>query len=422
MPSRTWHDCSAAGWLETPVIQLALIVHSFHVGGLERCAAHLANRLNPKVYQPTIVSLTTSGKKPVHWIDRENVAIHNLHKPPGNDRQFPRKLANLLHELNIDLVHSHNWGTLMETASAVRQLERQGGRTVRMVHAEHGLELDLYRTRGAKKLLRQGLMAWLFRRCDATVAIAECVSSWMTRQCRVPRCRHHLIPNGVERPEAAPADRGQLRQSLGIADTDFVLGSVGRAVPLKGFDRAIDAVAQLNQQYASPVHWILAGDGPEIVRLDERARQLGVADRVHLLGAQSNIGRFLSASDAFLNTSHSEAMNLAILEAMACGKPIIATDVGDNAVLVSSDPSRNDAPCGEVVAPGNVDQICDTVLRWTRDPDLVQQLGKNATRRHAEKYCVDSMVEKYDRLYHQVLNRSTRPNDDHTLLNTGYPE
>ncbi|MDM4018847.1 glycosyltransferase [Roseiconus lacunae] len=392
------------------MIRVAYVVHSFDVGGLERCVAHLANRLDRDSFVPLIVSLTELGDAR-DWVSRDDVKLFELHKPPGNDLSFPARLANLFAEQEVDLVHSHNWGTLLESVLAVRKLRKISPRVVQLVHAEHGLELDRYRTSGGRRFLRQGLMAWGFRQCDATIAIAHCVSHWMKNSCRTPAARHHLIPNGVECPITDAADSKRFREELGIPGNAFLLGSVGRAVSLKGFPIALNALHHVGPSDRQP-HWLLAGDGPELVELREQTQRLNLSDRVHLLGTRNDLGKIFGAIDAILNTSHTEAMNLAILEAMACGKAVIASDVGDNAVLIGRSCAYNqgdEAFAGEVFPDGDVQRLASIVNRWAQNDGIVQAYGSVAASRYNQLYTLDQMVKKYQSLYRQVYEQNSAP-------------
>lgn len=382
------------------MIRVAYVVHSFDVGGLERCATHLANELDSTQFQPLIISLTNIGRAK-QWLHDDRVPVHALHKPPGNDRQVCSRLARLLIDEDIDIVHSHNWGTLLETVLAVRTARRQGAEGIRHIHAEHGLELDRYRTSGIRRLVRQAIMAWCFRQCDKTVAIAHCVSRWMHRLCWVPRSKHYLVPNGVVAP-MGKGEQERLRDELGIDRGAFVLGSVGRVVEMKGFDVAVDAIQSL---VASGVdaHWILAGDGPELPRLEERACEAEVERRVHLLGARSDLGCVMQSIDALLNTSHTEAMNLAILEAMACGRPVIATNVGDNEILIGCETDQGGGAAGESFAPGDVQALCTIVKRWVASPEVVQRCAAKAQDRYDQRYQLSRMIEAYAKLYREAL-------------------
>ena len=116
-------------------VRIAFVVHTFDMGGLERCVARLVNRLDPARFEPMIVCMDRNGDA-AGWLQRPDVPIVELRKRAGNDPAVIRRLAKTLRENRIDVVHSHNWGTLLETV-----LARRWAKTAYHGHAEHGLGL-----------------------------------------------------------------------------------------------------------------------------------------------------------------------------------------------------------------------------------------------------------------------------------------
>ncbi|MCO6457053.1 MAG: glycosyltransferase, partial [Pirellulaceae bacterium] len=210
--------------------------------------------------------------------------------------------------------------------------------------------------------------------------------------------RVHWIPNGVGAPpvEHAAASRRRLREQLQVPADRLLLGSVGRLAPIKDFGTAIAALAEMNRR-GTPADLLLVGDGPERERLAEQARRHQVERQVHFLGYRRDVGDCLSACDIYVNSSLGEAMSLSILEAMALGLPVVATDVGDNARMVAGPP-----PCGRVVPPNQPSALAGELAGLAADKGLRDELGRNAQRRHADCFSIQSMVDGYDSLYAQV--------------------
>ena len=146
------------------------------------------------------------------------------------------------------------------------------------------------------------------------------------------------------------------------------------------------------------MHLILVGDGPEHDRLATQASERGVADRIHLVGRQEDVGNWLAMMDIYLNVSQSEGMSQSILEAMAAGLPMVVTDVGDNAFLVDGE-----GPCGRVVPFRDARALSDAVNDLLVDPQRCLRLGAAARRRHADQYTVNRMTGAYEALYAQIL-------------------
>ncbi len=378
---------------EPQPIRVALIVHAFGVGGMERCIAHIINGMDEREFEPMVICLVANGDA-ARWIRRPGVPIVELHKPPGNSLRAIRQLARVLREHRIDLIHTHNWGTLLEGHLACRWSSG-----TRHLHAVHGLELDEFRVSGIKRVIRRTAMRCMMRRCDAVVACAESVRGWISDECRLAARKLHTITNGVEAWESSdPSSRDAIRRSLGLREESFVIGSVGRMVAEKDFTAAIDALA-IVASGGHDAHLVLVGDGPLRSKLEAAAAAAGVVDRTHFVGMQSNVGEWLQSFDLYLNSSRSEAMNMGIIEAMAAGLPIVATDVGDTGVLLGGDP-----PAGWLLPPANPPKLAEAVTELIGDRSRLIGLGESARRRYDADYTVEEMVGRYSALYSQCCH------------------
>ncbi|MBX3441620.1 MAG: glycosyltransferase [Planctomyces sp.] len=373
--------------------KIAFVVHTFDVGGLERSVAILANRLDRSKFQPLIVCMSRSGSA-AGWIERDDVKILEIRKSTGNDIVAVRRFAGMLREERPDIVHSHNWGTLAETVLA----RRWAGVPVH-VHAERGTVMGTLERTGFRPRLRSRIMNWSLRRCTAVITNAENTSRRIADACGFPQRRVTIVPNGVEVPRVSdPEARHRLRRELGIPTDAFVVGSVGRLVGVKNFTLAIDALCQPALR-PHAAHLILVGTGVEQARLSAFAAEREIANRVHLVGPQSNIGDWLLAMDAYVNTSLSEGMSQSIVEAMAAGLPLVVTDVGDNAVLAGG------AAGGSVVPSGNAAALSGCLAELAARPSLRQQRSDASKARYAENYDIGRMVSEYEAFYDSLIGR-----------------
>jgi len=355
--------------------------------------------LDPERFQPLVISLTESGPA-AEWIRRDDVPIVELHKPPRNDLGVVLRLARTLRHHRVDIVHSHNWGTLVETTLA-RCL---AGVPVH-VHAERGTVLGDLDLRGVKRRLRAVAMRWALQRAHAVVSNAHATARRMEAACGHRASCVTVIPNGVERPPVADRRRArqEIRRQLHIPDGALVAGSVGRLVPVKAFHLAIEALAQLDSLHGAhvPTHLLLVGDGPERGRLLEKARSLGLERRVHLVGYRPDVGKWLAGMDVYINTSLSEGMSQSIIEAMAFGLPLVVTDVGDSAAA-----ANGRACCALVVPPGDAQALSDALAALLVDRRRAK-LGDNATARYGACYPMPVMVKAYEELYGELMRRSS---------------
>lgn len=370
-------------------IRVAYVVHTFDMGGLERCVAHMCDLLDRARYLPMVICLGRNGAAS-NWIRSSDVRIVELKKRRGNDFGVALRLARVLRENCIDLVHSQNWGTLVETA-----LARMLARVRWHVHGEQGLELSDLQLHGFRLRLRTWATRWAFSRANAIVAVADSLKERIVHRCGIPRKSVHVIPNGVEVPSVThpAADRTRIRRQLGISDESLVVGSVGRLAPVKDFAGAINALSKLLAR-GNDVHLMLLGDGPERANLIEQSKAAKTIERVHFLGRQANVGTYLSAMDIYINSSISEGASLSIMEAMASGLPLVVTDAGDNATLIDGQ-----GRCGLVVPVGDADALADALETLIQDPAERARFGTFAKERHAESFTAEHAAKLYEDLY-----------------------
>jgi glycosyltransferase involved in cell wall biosynthesis len=205
------------------------------------------------------------------------------------------------------------------------------------------------------------------------------------------------VPGGVERPLPGRSP-GSVRAELGIPEEALVIGSLGRLAEQKRFDRLLHAVALLPDD----VHCIVAGEGSEHVALRELAADLGIAERVHLVGHRDDVGDVLAALDVFVVSSDREMLSFAMLEALAAGVPVVSTQVSGAASALAA------APNG--IAPGAVvgfdaAEIAAAVSRLLSDPERLREMGEAARRRAGEHYGREVMLEGWE----AVLNGVAEP-------------
>ena len=375
-------------------IRVAYVVHTFDMGGLERCIAHLSNHLDRCHFHPLVICLNRNGDA-ARWVSASDVEIIELHKRGGNDLRVVGRLAQALRRHKVDWIHSHNWGTLVESV-----LARKLAHTPHHLHAEHGMELADIRLGSLHKSLRAMFTRWALLTTSEIVTVADSVRKRLIERLRIPSARIRLLSNGVEVPGVDASVRQNLRQSLGIPDHHQLIGSVGRFAPVKNFGALVDAFYHLDRQ-AVPSSLVLVGDGPTRVAIMQQAKALGLQESVHFVGQQSNVGEWLSALDIYVNCSLSEAMSLSILEAMGMGLPMVVADVGDNARLVGGA-----SACGTIVPPDDIPSLSAGLQELAQSPHGLGEMRENGLRRYKREYTTGTMVERYAQLYRATLVKS----------------
>jgi len=379
------------------VIAVAYVIHSMQIGGAERSVARLINALDQQRFRPLVICLTQSGPA-AGWIESADVPVIEIKKQAGVDPKALRRLSRTMLDYQVDVVHSYNWGTLMESAWARRQ-----AKTPVHVHAERGSVLGAAEIRGLRMRLRGRVAGWLMRRCDAVVTNAHSVARRIEVRCGYSSEHVQVIPNGIEVPGGllSPDQVQVRRRELGIGERAVLLGSVGRLVPVKGFDLLIEALHRLLSG-GGDYHLLLVGDGPQREKLQGLARELRISDRVHLVGHQDEVGQWLSLLDIYLNTSHSEGMSQSLVEALAAGRPSIATNVGDAAVVLGED-----GGCGRLIPADDIPSIVSAV-ESLMPGNLRALMGKYASERHATLFSAPAMSARYAAVYERLLMHNIR--------------
>jgi glycosyltransferase involved in cell wall biosynthesis len=198
--------------------------------------------------------------------------------------------------------------------------------------------------------------------------------------------RTHVGLPGVPTPDADFVDRAAARAALGLPGDAFVAVLVARLRPEKRIDLFIEALDRLKQRGRN-VHGVVVGDGPEEERLADLIARLDAP--VDLVGYQAKPAGYVIAGDAVCLTSDLEALPLTLLEATACGRPIVVTDIGGVREVVK------DGSTGFVVPPGDASAIADAMEKLAADPAMSEQFGDSARRLWQSKLSVDAMADNY---------------------------
>ena len=274
---------------------------------------------------------------------------------------------------------------------AAAWLGRRFGRPV--VITARGSDINLL----PQHALPRRMIQWAAREAAALITVSRPLKDRLV-ELGVPAGKITVLRNGVDLAAFRPAPRDEARSELAIrVEADFsakstrVLASVGNLVPLKGHDLVIEAIAQL-----PGVHLVVAGSGPERDRLAALARRLGVADRVHFLGLvpKADLPAVYGAVDALVLASSREGWPNVLLEAMACGTPAIATDVGGSGEVVAA------PEAGLLIKERSPATITAAVRQLLDSPP-----PREATRRYAEGFSWDETSRGQVELFGAAIAR-----------------
>jgi glycosyltransferase involved in cell wall biosynthesis len=235
----------------------------------------------------------------------------------------------------------------------------------------------------------------LARRCRGVVVNSEGVRDFYVQH-GAPADRVRVIPNGVAIPPPPGTTRRQLLAELELTDDARLIGLVGRLWPQKRVKDAIWA-ADLLKVIRDDVHLLVIGDGPQRDRLMRFRDQVRISDKVHFLGQRGDVPRLMPHFDLLWSTSGYEGQSNAILEAMAAGVPVVASDIPGTRELVVPDETGYLIPVGDRAAFAKFSE------RLLSDAALAGRFSAAARSRVASDFSVEKMIERHIAFYREVL-------------------
>ncbi len=356
------------------------VIESLEFGGAEKVVVDLANAASGH-YRVSVCCLKREGEL------RQNLAgaveVFCLQKAEGNDFGLPVRLARELRARQVDLVHTHNWGTFIEGTLAARVCGVPAIHTVHGSYAPCAPGMRAY----IKRRLRHTAERLVAHLCRRIIAVSHSIAREMPRQIGISVARIATIHNGID---VDTASRSHQASSL------LQLITVGRLAPVKNHAMMLPALAQ-----APAARLTVVGDGPERAALEALAQSLGLGTRVQFLGFRTDIRALLAQADAFILASHYEGISIAILEAMRAGLPIIATAVGGVPETVI------DSVTGILVADNDVAAMA-MAIRNLGHVQRRQAMGDAGYELLRREFSLDATFNAYDALYRRYLARPLR--------------
>ncbi|MDQ8021878.1 MAG: TIGR03088 family PEP-CTERM/XrtA system glycosyltransferase [Moraxellaceae bacterium] len=374
-----------------PPRHIVHVVYSFRVGGLENGMVNLINNLPAERYRHTIVALTDADPVFCGRIRRQDVEVISLHKQPGHGVKLYPRMWKLFRALRPDVVHTRNLAALEMSVPAWA-----AGVPVR-VHGEHGRDVDdpdgsNVRYQRVRRLYRPFVKQY--------IALSRELQSYLQGPVQVPDARIELICNGVDAERFHPVSpRAAVEGSPFNDPALWVIGTVGRVQAVKDHVGLVLAFAKLLRDggdAAGHARLMIVGDGPLRGEVEAAARSEGVADKLWLTGERSDVPQLMQAMDCFTLPSLGEGISNTVLEAMACGLPVVASAVGGNPELV------REGGTGALVPAAQPDALAAALLAYVRDPALARAHGRAGRARIDAEFSLTGMVARYDRLYQQL--------------------
>ncbi|MFT4541538.1 MAG: glycosyltransferase involved in cell wall biosynthesis [Planctomycetota bacterium] len=306
---------------------------------------------------------------------------------PSGWRGASRAARAQLAEMRPDLCMTYNWGSFDYVLAA---------RSARIPHLHHedGFNADEASGQKLRRVLARRFGLGRARRVLVpSLVLEECA----LRTWRLPPDKVRRIPNGVrlERFYPDPEAAASIRKQLGIPEHAFVIGAVGHLRPVKNFGRLIRSVAAMTDvPSAAEIHLVILGDGQERAKLDQLAEQYPPQrGRVHLVGHQKDLRAWYAAMDVFCLSSDSEQFPVSLLEAMACQRACVSTDVGDVRAVLPTSAGDGVVAIGEGRTEALIQrEFAAALSRMLRAPETRAELALAGHERCREVYSFEAMT------------------------------
>jgi glycosyltransferase involved in cell wall biosynthesis len=384
-------------------IRVLRVIARLNMGGPAIHVANLAAGLETRGYHTTLVagSLARGEDSMAFVAQRLGVGVVSVPEMERevsllHDASSIRQVAEIIRRERPHILHTHT----AKAGAIGRAAALLAGRTRPPVvlHTFHGHVLKGYFGSRRTAFFKQ-VEETLARHSDVLVAVSPEVRDELVELGVAPRQRFVVIRLGIPLEErlADPTSDLDYRRLYGFPADAFVVGWVGRMTGVKDTEAALDIVRATREHGVEAV-LCLVGDGPDRGRLEQLARDLGIARACYFVGYQEEIAGYYRLFDAFLLPSVTEGTPVSAIEALASGTPVVANRVGGVPDVV------RDGVDGYLVEAGDLDGAAERLATLAHDPALRETLGAAGRARVLERYSVQRLVDDVDRLYRSLLS------------------
>ncbi len=372
------------------------VLHRFDVGGLENGVVNLINHMPAEAYRHAILALTevTDFRR---RIQRDDVRFIALNKPPGHLYALYPRLYKIFRELRPAIVHSRNLAALEVTIPAWL-----AGVPVR-IHGEHGRDVgDLDGNNRTYQWLRRAYNPFV----SHFIALSRDLAGYLVDRVGVRVGKVAQVYNGVDAVRFHPAGGVPPIEGCPFRRPDhWLIGTVGRMQTVKDqtlLARAFVRALEVEPSLKARLRLVMVGEGPLRADALRMLESVGIADLAWLPGERHDVPDILRGLDCFVLPSLAEGISNTILEAMASGLPVIATDVGGNPELVAAGRS------GRLVPAGDPEAMARALIDYANWPEQALAAGQAGRAEVERRFSMEAMVGAYQGLYDRLLFGSDR--------------
>jgi glycosyltransferase involved in cell wall biosynthesis len=371
---------------ENTVINVLYLLNHAGKAGTERYVETLVKYLNGErinaffaYHEPGLL---------VETMEALGVPIRQLELRSRFDLKAAKALAKLCKEWNIDLIHCHY---LREHYLAL--LAKGFQKDLRVVYTNHFVMENDGLTRFTNRLLD--------KRQDRMIAVCNKGKTQLVEN-GWGGMRIDVIFNAVD-PAAWAGDLSEssLRKELSLSEEHFVMLCASRFAHDKGHKYLVNSISRLTELTQIPFTLVLAGDGPLLEETKTQVHELGLEGKIKFIGFRKDIKNLYKGSDLYVNASQHEALSFLIIEAMAAGLPVVATDMYGNSDIVNSKTN-----CGLLVEYDNADSMAVALKCMMEDPAFLANCRQNALKAVDEFFEIHKMADATYQVYEKAMSRA----------------
>ncbi len=361
-------------------IPILYLITELSVGGAQTVLYELLKNIDRNRFDPAVACLFNGNGKTAESIRQLNIPVFDAGMRHKADFEALRRLYLIIRNSHPVILHSH----LFHANQTARMLGRLAGSPV-IVNCEHTSAMES-EWRYRVNRLTIGL-------ADRVVAVSASVQEFCTVHIHLPASKLVLIRNGIAIPDKTLPTQRESRQMFNLPEEVDLIGTIGRLDPIKGYSYLLEALKQIDPDACL----VIVGDGPEREHLQAHACRLGIKERVFWMGSVQDIWSILPAFDLFVLPSLREGLPVTLLEAMAAGLPVVATQVGGVPEVIL------DGITGILLPAGNPQALAEAIQRLLTKPGLCMEMGRSGRERVRDDFSVEQMVQKTQALYEDLL-------------------
>lgn len=367
-------------------INLMIVTHDLAIGGLQQVVVSLCRSIDRDIFNISVLCLRRLGE---YKSEIEDLGIKVLllpQKKKGTDYFSFIKVATILRDEKIEVIHTHNTQPFVDGTIA----SLLSGLKVKIIHTDHARYFpDKFRY-----MFAEHVMSYFAYK---VVGVSKHTSDNLIKYEKISKNKIVTIENGVDNEKYEKiVNKAEKKQELGIYDNGPVLGVCARLTIEKGIEYLIKAMPNILTVYPN-AKLLIAGDGALKEELERLSISCQVSDHILFLGSRLDIPELLKIFDIYILPSISEGLPMIILEAMAAGCPIVATEVGGVPKAIV------DGENGLLVRPGDPEQLFKSIKKLSDDEKLQEQFISRSKEIFKKQFSAKNMARQYEALYLKSL-------------------